>query len=65
MHGRFVLRLKRPDGSSRTWWRERPEESVLSEANLEAVQLASGTLGSLAPTLLRPGRCRALSSVSV
>jgi uncharacterized protein len=26
MQGRFLLRLKRPDGSFRTWWRERPEE---------------------------------------
>jgi hypothetical protein len=55
VQGRFMLRLRRPDGSYRTWWRERPEESVLSEGNLEAVQLASGTLESLAPTLLRPG----------
>jgi len=55
MQGRFLLRLKRPDGSLRTWWRERPEESVLSEANLEAVQLSNGALESLAPALLRPG----------
>jgi hypothetical protein len=53
--GRFVLRLKRPDGSYRTWWHERPEESVLNEANLEAVQLANAELDSLTSTLLRPG----------
>jgi hypothetical protein len=55
MQGRFVLRLKRPDGSFRTWWRERPDESSLNEANLEAVQLANGELDFLAPMLLRPG----------
>ena len=64
MQGRFMLRLRRPDGSYRTWWRERPEESALSEGNLEAVQLASGTLESLAPTLLRPGALPGLEFAS-
>ena len=64
MQGRFMLRLRRPDGSYRTWWRERPEESALGEGNLEAVQLASGTLESLAPTLLRPGAMPGLEFAS-
>jgi hypothetical protein len=64
MQGRFMLRLRRPDGSYRTWWHERPEESALSEGNLEAVQLASGTLESVAPTLLRPGTLPGLEFAS-
>jgi hypothetical protein len=55
LQGRFVLRLKRPDGSFRTWWREHPEESALNDANLEAVQLANAALDSLASRLLHPG----------
>ena len=53
--GRFVLRLPRPDGSAHTWWRERPDEAALGEANLEAVQLEQAKLGSIASSLLRPG----------
>jgi hypothetical protein len=53
--GRFVLRLQRPDGSARTWWRERPDDAVLAEANLEAVQTAQAELEVLPASLLRPG----------
>lgn len=53
--GRFVLRLQRPDGSARTWWRERPDDAVLAEASLEAVQTAQAELDALTPSLLRPG----------
>lgn len=53
--GRFVLRLPRPDGSARTWWRERPDEAALGEANLDAVQLEHAKLESVSGSLLRPG----------
>jgi hypothetical protein len=53
--GRFVLRLSRPDGSMRTWWRDRPEDVVLAEAGLEAVQTTHAELADLAAALLRPG----------
>ena len=53
--GRFVLRLTRPDGSARTWWKKRPDETALAEANLEAVQLESAELEAIDVALLRPG----------
>ena len=53
--GRFMLRLQRPDGTARTWWRERPDDAALAEANLEAVQTEHAELEALAPSLLRPG----------
>ena len=53
--GRFVLRLTRPDGSARTWWKKRPDETALAEANLEAVQLESAELEAVEVALLRPG----------
>ena len=53
--GRFVLRLQRPNGGPRTWWRERPDDAVLAEANLEAVQAAQAELEALPALLLRPG----------
>jgi hypothetical protein len=52
--GLFVLALPRPDGSARTWWRTRIDETALSDDNLEAVQNGAATLDSLDPTLLTP-----------
>ncbi|MFM7448332.1 MAG: DUF499 domain-containing protein [Leptolyngbyaceae cyanobacterium] len=53
--GIFVLQLPRPDGSTRTFWREQPESEVLKDAALEAVLPEKATLGTLLPTLLLPG----------
>ncbi|MBN1889264.1 MAG: hypothetical protein JW850_14820, partial [Thermoflexales bacterium] len=53
--GLFVFRLKRPDGSVRTFWRCRPEEAVLKEPALEVVLPEAAVLTSLSPSLLAPG----------
>ena len=53
--GTFVLRLTRPDGSFRTWWMSRPDDSILSEPALELVLPEGAVLSELAPELLAPG----------
>jgi hypothetical protein len=55
-HSLFVLSLPRPDGSARTWWRTRIEETDLSNDELEAVQNAAAVLESIPPALLAPGK---------
>ncbi len=52
--GVFCLRLPRPNGSVRTWWKERPDENALSDSSLELVLPETATLTRIAPTLLRP-----------
>ena len=36
-HGAFVLRVTRPDGTFRTWWRSRPDVAALKDPALELV----------------------------
>jgi len=52
--GSFVLRVTRPDGSFRTWWRSRPDETALEDPALELVLPDSAELGEIAPHLLAP-----------
>jgi len=52
--GTFVLRLTRPDGTSRTWWMSRPDENVLSDPALELVLPEAAELSELSPALLAP-----------
>lgn len=54
--GTFVLRIVRPDGTSRTWWMSRPDENALNDPALELVLPRGGELGELGPGLLVPGR---------
>lgn len=54
--GTFVLRLVRPDGTSRTWWMSRPDENALSDPALELVLPQGAELGELGPALLTPER---------
>jgi len=54
--GTFVLRLVRPDGTSRTWWMSRPDENALSDSALELVLPQAAELGDIGPSLLAPGR---------
>ena len=61
IQGLFVLSLARPDGSTRTWWRTRVDETALADDNLEAVQNSAATLESLDPGLLAPGVLEGLS----
>jgi Protein of unknown function (DUF499) len=53
--GAFVLRLTRPDGSSRTWWRARPDEAALADPALELVLPEAADLAELPETLLARG----------
>jgi hypothetical protein len=54
--GTFVLRLVRPDGTSRAWWMSRPDENALTDSALELVLPQGAELGELSPSLLVPGR---------
>lgn len=53
--GLFVLRLKRPDGSIRTIWREEPTDADFKESGLEVVLPEAALLTSLPYGLLLPG----------
>ncbi len=54
--GTFVLRLTRPDGTSRTWWMSRPDENALNDSALELVLPEGADLAELSPELLAPGK---------
>ncbi len=53
--GYFVARLRRPDGSFRTWWRQRPEPAAFEDPLLEVVVPERAELSAVPPALLRPG----------
>ena len=53
--GTFVLKLPRPDGSVRTEWRTRPDDSILHDEALRAVLPEHAELTSLDHSLLSPG----------
>jgi hypothetical protein len=53
--GLFVLRLPRPDGSFRTWWRTRPDETAMNDPALELVLPEAAELAELPHQLLFPG----------
>jgi len=52
--GIFVLRLVRPDGTSRTWWMAKPDDVALSDPALELVLPNAAVLGEIPPSLLAP-----------
>jgi hypothetical protein len=54
--GNFVVKLTRPDRSFRTWWRTRPEASVMQEPALELVLPEHAELATIEPRLLEPDR---------
>lgn len=54
--GIFVFRTRRPEGTYRTYWRERPGEVVQRDESLEVVLAEYATLTSLSPALLQPGK---------
>jgi hypothetical protein len=58
--GSFVLRLTRPDGSFRTWWRSRPDETALKDPALELVLPEAAELAEIDPQLLAPHRLTGL-----
>lgn len=49
--GIFVLKLTRPDGTSRTWWMSRPDETALNDSALELVLPEAAELGELSPDI--------------
>lgn len=53
--GFLALALPRPDGSARVWWKSRPDESALRDAELELWLPQSARLNYLAPEILLPG----------
>lgn len=53
--GDFVLRLKRPDESARTWWRSRPDENALKDSDLEVLLNTFAELVEIPAFLLRKG----------
>ena len=55
LDGLFVLRVTRPDRSTRTLWREMPSEADLKEPSLEVVLPDAAILLEIAPSLLIPG----------
>ncbi len=54
--GSFVLRVTRPDGSSRSWWRTRADETAMSDPALELVLPEAAELVELPYQLLMPGK---------
>ncbi|HBA39938.1 MAG TPA: hypothetical protein DCZ05_09410 [Deltaproteobacteria bacterium] len=54
--GTFVLRLTRPDGTSRTWWMSRPDETALNDSALELVLPGGAELSEVSPALLAPAK---------
>jgi hypothetical protein len=60
--GTFVLRLTRPDGTSRSWWMSRPDENALNDPAMELVLPDSAILTDITPALLAPGKLPGLWS---
>lgn len=52
--GTFVLRLTRPDRSTKTYWREKPDDTLLKEPGLEAVLPREAKLSDIPKALLLP-----------
>ena len=52
--GTFVLRLTRPDGTSRSWWMSRPDENALNDPAMELVLPEAAVLTDIVPALLAP-----------
>ena len=50
--GTFVLRLTRPDGTSRSWWMVRPDENALTDPAMELVLPEAAVLSEIPAALL-------------
>jgi hypothetical protein len=53
--GQFVMRLTRPDRTTRTIWRQQPDDADLKNTTLEVVLPDSAELSDIEPGLLAPG----------
>ncbi len=58
--GTFVLRVVRPDRTSRTWWMSRPDENALNDPAVELVLPDGAEITEISPTLLPPGKLQEL-----
>ena len=58
--GLLVARLKRPDGTLRTWWRQPVDSSAAADPALEVVLPDTAQLESLDAALLSPGQLPSL-----
>ena len=54
--GTFVLKLARPDGSYRTWWRSRPDDAAMNDAAMELVLPEAAELAEIPRQVLLPGQ---------
>lgn len=54
--GAFVLRLTRPDGTFRTWWRARPDDNALNDSALELALPESAELTDIPHQLFVLGK---------
>jgi hypothetical protein len=54
VEGQFVLRLTRPDRSTRTIWRRAPDEADLKNTTMEVVLPEAAELSQIEPALLAP-----------
>lgn len=54
VQGTFVLKLKRPDRTFRTWWRTRPDDAALNDPALELVLPEAAELSEIDGNLLAP-----------
>ena len=52
--GTFILRLTRPDGTSRSWWMSKPDQNALNDPAMELVLPVAAVLTDIAPSLLSP-----------
>ena len=52
--GSFVLRARRPDGSLRTWWMQRPMDTDMKDPSLELVLPENAELAAIPGELLAP-----------
>jgi hypothetical protein len=59
-NGTFVLRVVRPDRTSRTWWMSRPDENALNDSALELVLPEGAEISEVAPSLLATGKLQEL-----
>jgi len=53
-NGSFVMKLKRPDGSTRTWWHVRPDDVAMKDPAIELVLPEAAELQDVSADLLEP-----------
>lgn len=62
--GMFVMRIRRPDSSYRTFWRMRTDETALKDHSMEVVLPEEAELTEISPSLLLPATLPGLWTTS-